>query len=640
TSPAPTLEFTEGDWARITVHNGLEDEETSLHWHGLLLPNLEDGVPYLTTPTLHPGESREFNFPLKQAGTYWYHSHTGLQEQQGVYGAIVIQPREGRSMAWDREHVVVLSDWTHENPKTVMGTLMSGNHWYSIQKGTAQSIWGAWRAGKLREYFQREKSRMPAMDISDIAYDAFLAGGQENLELEALPGERVLLRFVNAAASSYFHVTSALGPLNVVAADGQPVEPVEIPRLLMGIAETYDVVIEMPAEPARIEVRATSHDVTGHASVWLGHGPDRPANDPPAADLYTMKEAVAAGLASQLEGPGLEAIHRERAFAPYEYLKSPVPTTLVGADDESNVRELTMHLTGDMKRYLWGINGEALFENAVIPVKRDEVLRITFINDTMMHHPMHLHGHFFRVLNRFGEYSPLKHTVDVPPMGRRTIEWVADQDAGDWFFHCHILYHMDAGMARVFSYEELGPDHAPNIPSALMDPRHFMVHGMLMEGMSMGQAMLMRGRNDFYVRWEYADPMHMGMHMGMPMMHHDQEMDLGYSRYIDQNNSWFAAYRLAKMENTDDRGVVGYRHRLPYLVWSTLSLDTRGDARFDLEKMLQLTPRLDMDLAWRYDTATNSEWHATLMFALSREFSLAAMEHSDHGTMLGFGFQF
>ncbi|MEZ6019580.1 MAG: multicopper oxidase domain-containing protein, partial [Planctomycetota bacterium] len=231
TSPAPTLEFTEGDWARITVHNGLEDEETSLHWHGLLLPNLEDGVPYLTTPTLHPGESREFNFPLKQAGTYWYHSHTGLQEQQGVYGAIVIQPREGRSMAWDREHVVVLSDWTHENPKTVMGTLMSGNHWYSIQKGTAQSIWGAWRAGKLREYFQREKSRMPAMDISDIAYDAFLAGGQENLELEALPGERVLLRFVNAAASSYFHVTSALGPLNVVAADGQPVEPVEIPRL-------------------------------------------------------------------------------------------------------------------------------------------------------------------------------------------------------------------------------------------------------------------------------------------------------------------------------------------------------------------------------------------------------------------------
>ncbi|HRV83079.1 MAG TPA: multicopper oxidase domain-containing protein, partial [Planctomycetota bacterium] len=375
-------------------------------------------------------------------------------------------------------------------------------------------------------------------------------------------------RVVNAAASSYFYVASALGSMQVVAADGHPIEPFDLPRLLIGIAETYDLMVTMPETLTQVEVRATAHDGTGHASVWLGQGPKRLASDPPKPDIYTLDEFMAAGLASQSEERARQAIERERPFPPYAYLRSPVVTTLVAPEDEPKVRKITMRLTGEMQRYLWGFDGKTLSEESVIRVSQGEVLRIEFINDTMMHHPLHLHGHFFRLLNGQGEYSPLKHTVDVPPMGRRTIEWVADEEPGDWFFHCHILYHMDAGMARVFSYRELGDDHQPAFDPNMIRPRMVKIRGMVVQHMSMGMAMVMEGKNDYYVRWDAAYNMHMGHMMDG---HRDQEVDLGYSRYIDPNWSAFAAYRFSKVRNTRDRAVVGARYRMPYLVWTTLS---------------------------------------------------------------------
>ena len=192
--PGPTLRFREGDSARIVVRNGLRNGQTSIHWHGLLVPNAMDGVPYLTTPPIEAGTERVFEFPLKHAGTYWYHSHTGLQEQRGVYGSIVVEPKGGEPIAADHDVVVVLSDWTNERPEEVMRTLMRGSDWYSIRKGNAQSILGAARAGSLGEYFSREKSRMAPMDVSDIAYDAFLINGQRSSVLAAKPGERIRLR--------------------------------------------------------------------------------------------------------------------------------------------------------------------------------------------------------------------------------------------------------------------------------------------------------------------------------------------------------------------------------------------------------------------------------------------------------------
>ncbi|MCH2112084.1 MAG: multicopper oxidase domain-containing protein, partial [Planctomycetes bacterium] len=455
-SPAPVLRFKEGDIARIRVRNGLKNENTSIHWHGLLVPIAMDGVPYLTTPHIPPGGEHIFEFPLRQSGTYWYHSHTGLQEQRGVYGAIVIEPREPQG-SFDREHVVVLSDWTNEDPVSVMRTLMMGREWYGIQKNTAQSLFGAWKEGAWSDYWEREKSRVHPMDLSDVAYDAFLANGKQDIQLDAEPGERVLVRFVNAGASTYFHLSSGFGPFTIVASDGQLVDPVEVRRLLMGMGETYDVLITMPETGEGVEVLATAHDRTGSSSIRLGSGKPKGALPPPKPDLYGWDEMASAGMESINPERGMRAATAERPFAPYALLRSPNSTVIPEANDEFSVRTITMRLTRDMTRYVWGFDGKTLSEESVIPVKENEVLRIKLINDTMMHHPIHLHGHFFRLLNGHGDHAPLKHTVDVPPMGTRVIERIANEEKGDWFFHCHMLYHMDAGMARVFSYLDQEP---------------------------------------------------------------------------------------------------------------------------------------------------------------------------------------
>lgn len=629
--PGPTLEFTEGDTVRITVTNALEREETSIHWHGLLVPNAMDGVPYLTTPPIQPGESRLFEFMLRQSGTYWYHSHTGLQEQRGVYGSIVIQPREP-DVEVDREHVVVLSDWTNEDPNEVMRTLMRGSEWYAQKRGNVQSLLGAWRRGKLDDFFKRERSRMPAMDVSDIAYDAFLANGQRRHRLAAAPGERVLLRVINAGASTYFHLTSAAGPLEIVGTDGMRVKPVEVRRLLMGMAETYDVVVTMPANGDAVEVRATAHDVSGHASIILGEGALRRAEDPPAPDLYTMMEAAKAGIESVNPERGRDAAAAERPFAPYALLEAMRPTTLVREPaDEERVRTLTLRLTGDMRRYIWSFNGKTLAEETAIPISSGEILRIELINDTMMHHPLHLHGHFFRVLNGKGDTAPLKHTVDVPPMGKRVIEWVADEEPADWFFHCHMLYHMDAGMARVFSYREQGPDHEPALDPKLLNPRFFLVDGSISSHMTMGRAALMQGRNDFLLRWDAgidADE------------HEDREVDLAWSRYLSMNLSTIAGYRFTNVHGAEDRFFAGVRYRLPYLVLAEVTLDDEGDLRVGLDKEYMLTDRLGAFGMLEYDTNTREEWETGLEWTMTKSFGLVTSYHSEHGGGIGLSFSF
>jgi hypothetical protein len=267
--PGPTLRFTEGDTARIHVSNGL-DEETSIHWHGVLVPPGMDGVPLISFPPIAPGTTFTYEFPIRQSGTYWYHSHTTLQEQSGVYGALVIEPREGVSAA-GRDHVVLLSDWTHEDADEVNRTLRRGSDWYPLIKGSAQSILGAARSNRLGDFFKRELQRMPPMDIADVAYDHFLANGQPEFTLAAEPGETVRLRIVDGAATTYFHLEFAGGPMTIVSADGQDVEPVEAKRFLIAVAETYDVLLHIPST-GTWELRATSHDGSGYASVWIGSG--------------------------------------------------------------------------------------------------------------------------------------------------------------------------------------------------------------------------------------------------------------------------------------------------------------------------------------------------------------------------------
>lgn len=281
--PGPTLRFREGDLARIRVHNKM-NEETSIHWHGVLVPPDMDGVPYISFQPIRPGTTFTYEFPIRQSGTYWYHSHTGLQEQSGVYGGIVIEPRTDAPKS-DRDHVVILSDWTDEDPHEVMRTLKRGSEWYVLKKGSGQSILGAACLGMLGDYFKRELQRMPPMDIADVAYDRFLANGTSQSTLAAGPNQTVRLRIIDGSSTTYFHVEFAGGPMTIIAADGQDIQPVKENRFLIGVAETYDVLVRIPPSGA-YEFRVTAHDGSGYASVWIGSGERHPARDVPRPNLY------------------------------------------------------------------------------------------------------------------------------------------------------------------------------------------------------------------------------------------------------------------------------------------------------------------------------------------------------------------
>ncbi|WP_367870612.1 multicopper oxidase domain-containing protein [Luteolibacter sp. Populi] len=650
--PGPTLRFREGDTARIRVHNRLKNEETSIHWHGLLVPNSQDGVPHITTPPVAAGTTATYEFPLRQSGTYWYHSHTGLQEQRGVYGSIVIEPKGGEPVKAAREQVVVLSDWTTESPHEVMRTLMRGSDWYALRKGSMQTLTGAARAGALKDFWERERTRMPAMDISDVAYDAFLANGKRSIQVPAKPGERVRLRFINAAASTYFYLESATGPMTIVAADGPAVRPLSIKRLLVGMAETYDVIVRVPPS-GQWEVRATAQDGSGHASVLLGSGEVHPAPEIPRPDLYRM-DFMTAGL-DEMDGMDMKGMDHsamsmkgmehggmdmkgmdhgamnkpdnERPLSPYSQLRARHSTAFAVSHPR---RTIPLRLTGDMERYVWSFNGKTMAEDGVIKIKRGEVLRLEMVNDTMMHHPIHLHGHFFRVLEGQGRDAPLKHTIDVPPMAKRTIEFEADE-TGDWLFHCHLLYHMHAGMARVFSYEDQAPGHQTHLGEHAHDPFYAFVDGSLQSHMSEGMVTLMNSRNDFFGAWDvgYGDEDET-----------EYEIEAGWKRYFNPNFSTVLGYRFTDMEDEEDRAFAGIEYRLPYLIESSAQLDSEGDLRLGLGKSLQITDRLGVFADVQYDTGSDWEWTLGAEYILTKQFSLISQYHSEHGLGAGFGFRF
>ena len=286
--PGPTIKATEGDWVNIKVTNKM-DVDTSIHWHGILFPgrNDQDGVPNLTTPPIKAHSSLTFRFPFIQSGTYWYHSHTGLQEQRGVYGSIMIQPKKKRYTV-DRELVVVLSDWTNEDPEEVMRTLKSGSEYYAIKKGSVQSLWGAIQNDAVGNMLTQWSNQMPGMDISDVYYDAFLINGKQNSIFRANAGEKIRLRIINASASTYFYLQYAGKPLRIISADGVDVKPFEQDKLLIAVAETYDAIVSVPKNGS-FELRATAQDASGKASLFLGKGKKVSVKGIPKPNLYAMK---------------------------------------------------------------------------------------------------------------------------------------------------------------------------------------------------------------------------------------------------------------------------------------------------------------------------------------------------------------
>ena len=623
-TPGPVLRFREGDVARVTVVNRLTDETTSIHWHGLLVPNLEDGVPEVTTPLILPGQSRTFEFLIRQHGTYWYHSHTGHQKQRGVYGAIVIEPKRP-TLAADHDEVVVLSDWTDETPTEVQRTLLRGSDWYSFRKGTAQSLLGAYQAGKLDEYLGQQRRLVPPMDLSDVAYDAFLMNGRRRLQLAGKPGQTTRLRLINASAASYFYLDAATGPLKIVSADGQDVVPFAQHRLLIGPAETYDVLMTIPAAGSW-ELRATAQDGSGAVSAWLGEGSAHAASAPPRPERYGM-DAYLTSILDELD-PEPGATPSPRPLSPYPKLRAATPHAVAKSH-----REMTLKLTGDMIRYAWTFDGMDPHEAEAIKVKSGETLRLRLVNNTMMHHPIHFHGHFFRLVDAADKdpaTSPLKHTVDVPPMSVRTIEFTADEGQGDWLLHCHLLYHHITGMVRTIRVT--GADGAePPHPAAThsMPSTYAWGQAALTSAHFAGLATIQSGPDNLYLRWDE------GVRAG-----DWHETEAFYQRYVDTRLALVAGYRWDTSPGGLESAFAGATLRLPYFVDLTLTQQAGGETRAELLKTFQLTDRLYLDLALRHGRKTGTFTSADLHYLLNKTFSLTVGYSSDFGAGAGISARF
>ncbi len=624
--PAPTLEFTEGDEVEIAVVNRIPDEEVSIHWHGILLPSEMDGVPYVTTPPIHPGETFTFRYKLRQSGTYWYHSHTNVQEQKGVYGAFIIHPKK-RTLKYDRDLVVVLSDWSDEDARSILKNLRKDGDYYLYKKGTMRSWLGAWRAGALKTYWNYDWTRMGGMDYSDVGYDAFLINGKRSLQLaEAHPGETIRLRIINAAASSYFKVTLGGGPMRVVSADGVDMKPTLANEILMGMAETYDVLFTVP-EHRNYELRAAAQDGTGGASGWIGMGPEAAAPRSPRPGLYEPMDHAAhanhaAPAAPAPDAPAAPVDHSTMDHSAHaghampaapaapgqavptltvDDLRAAAPTAFPAATSRHDVR---LVLDGDMTRYIWHINGKAIHEERTLVIREGEVVRYTFANKTMMHHPMHLHGHFFRVLNAGGDFSPLKHTVDVPPHSERTIEFLADEP-GEWMLHCHNLYHLKTGMARVVKYSSFTP--APHtLHMQKHDPHlhdHVYYYGRLDAASNTSELRFRASQtwDEYEARYETVRRDDDWDHEGEALYRRrfGRFLALGGGLLVDDGEASAGA-------------TVGYI--FPMFVETRAFVDHRGGLRLDIEKRIQWTRRVFSDLELNFRKDRTTDFKATLMF--------------------------
>lgn len=656
TIPGPTIEANVGDTLTVTFHNRL-DVESSVHWHGILLPNDQDGVPYLTTQPIPPKTSFTFSYPVIHSGTYWYHSHTGLQEQRGVYGAIIFHPEQERVEA-DREHVLVFSDWIDEHPDAVMRNLKRDGDYYALKKGSVQSWAGAIRRGgeAITERVSNAWIRMGGMDLSDIAYDAFLINGAETVDLgDAKPGERIRLRLINAGASSYFWAEFSGGPMTVVAADGVDVTPFEVKRLRMAIAETYDVIVSAPSE-GKYEFRATSEDGTGYAIATLGSGVAKAAPTIARPNLYIMDHGMMGGMDhgsmdqdtmdhDSMESGAMDHSQMDHSQMDHAAMGHDMPMEADGdvievMDDYAPLialdsteydadrprREVVLELTGNMERYVWSFGNKTLSEADSIKIRQGETVTFRLVNRTMMHHPLHLHGHFFRVLNGRGERSPLKHTVNVPPMGEVVIEFAADEEK-DWFFHCHNLYHMKAGMARVISYENtsiFSKDIRRKI-SADWHPYAYLDAGA-QSNMIEARGWAISGRNmiELEAEWDYEDLF---------------EVEAVYERNFNRFFDAYAGIEIEK-EDLDDPtrtvGVVGAKYMLPLFIETDLRIDTNGHVQFTVGSTVQLTSRGKFIWDWN----TDKEYRLRLDYAITERLSFIATHDSEYDAGAGLMLRF
>ena len=687
--PGPVLTFTEGDTAVVYVHN-LMHMETSIHWHGVFLPNRYDGVPYLTQLPIKPHSTFVYKFPVIQNGTYWYHSHTEMQEQSGMYGALIFNKVNEPEIP---TIPVVLSDWTDMNPMEADRFLHTANDWFAIKKGTTQSYAEAIQKGHFKTKLTNEWKRMSAMDVSDVYYEKFLSNGKPELSYAQFKaGDKVRLRMVNGGASTYFWLSYSGGKITVVGNDGNDVVPVEVDRLIIAPSETYDVVVTIP-ENMQYEFLSTAEDRTSSTSIWLGSGMKMPAkplgklkyfegmkmmNDMMKMDgsmapmegmemsnqqmdmnnvMYpeiTGAEAGKTKTKAEKKGHDMKAMDKKKAMGNMEGMEmggadAEIVTLNYGmlrATEKTTLRKgperlLKFELTGNMDRYVWTLDNKTVSESDRILIKKGENVKIILYNNSMMRHPMHLHGHDFRVLNGQGAYAPLKNVLDILPMETDTLEFAATE-SGDWFFHCHILYHMMSGMGRVFSYENSPPN--PEIPDPKYaqrmlnsDDRKFHLMGMagLESNGSDGQLMLSNTRYRLSTEWRLGFKAHHGM-----------ESETYFGRYLGKTQWLFPFigfdYHYNPVRNESEKNMfgqlsnqknrkaitAGIQYTLPMLIVAEARVDSKGKLRFQLKREdVPVTNRL----RFSFSANTDKEYMTGFRYIVTKYFSLSTHYDSDMG---------
>lgn len=510
--PAPTLHFKEGDHITINVRNQL-DEETAIHWHGIMVPWQMDGVKGVNQRGIAPGEIFQYKFTLEQSGTYWYHAHAGLQEQQGLYGAFIIDPVEPPAYQYNKDHVIVLSDWSNTDPDQILANLKKEGDYYStyfpLQPSLAKFIHDYQQASPeekkqlSNDYQMMQQMRMSIYDFSDVAYDAYLLNGQTNSNPWTAPvavGDIVRLRFIGAGGSTIFRVKIPGTTMQMVHVEGNDVKPYDVSDFTIAPGETYDVLVKIQEDRPYI-IYAESKDTLGAAYGALVTSPAQRVDyrqiKPFPEPLPNTREMMSMMMGEMIQGelPNSKAEHSSDSMknmhADHGAMKMnhgnmdmnmPSESTIIGdtispptnsyeTSADTKYKNLTaaiktndpdkpvdgvinMELFGYMDRYIWFINGVPEHDAAPIVLEPGKRYRFVFTNTSMMHHPMHIHGHWFILRKGNDEYDPLLHTIDVPPGGTITAD--VDTDAsGQWIFHCHLLYHMVAGMSREIQYSTL-----------------------------------------------------------------------------------------------------------------------------------------------------------------------------------------
>ena len=464
--PGPLLRWRAGDTITVRVKNRL-NVPTSIHWHGVIVPSDMDGVPGLSFAGIPPGETFVYRFQVNQSGTYWYHSHSRFQEQTGLYGPIVIEPRRGERHAADREHVVLLSDWTDMDPEHLYRTLKLESEYFNYGQRTAgdfiESVRKQGWKSAVAERSMWGEMRMNPTDLADVSghtYTYLLNSSPPAGNWTGLfkPGERVRLRVINGSSMSFFDVRIPGLKLNIVSADGQDIQPVAVDEFRIGAGEVYDVIVE-PREERAYTLFAQSIDRSGYARGTLAPRPGMQAEVPPmdSRPLLTMADmgmghdnsmgpmvdSVAPDPRTDLDDPGVGLRDNGRRVLTYADLR-----TLDGPiDSRAPGRDIVLHLTGHMERFVWSFNGRKFSEAEPLRFNYGERLRLVLINDSMMNHPIHLHGMWGEVESPTGEVLFRKHTINVQPAQRLSYRVTADA-IGHWAYHCHLLYHMEAGMFR------------------------------------------------------------------------------------------------------------------------------------------------------------------------------------------------